>query len=332
MQENYFIAFCIFWTNDVVDLSEGASAANILSQLATIKPLDGTNYSTWKEDIELMLGLSELDYALNGARPVPPQVGEPDYDDKFMKHDLERVKWERSNRKYLMILKRSIMEAIRGSIPECETAREYMDKVAAQFVGSSKAYASTLTKQFINMRYDGSGIRAYIQKMCSMVAKMSKYFKTALPDKFVVHVIMQSLPKEYETFHVNYNNTVKDQWTLDQLMAQCVQEEERIKARRGDSVNLAQLKKKNVNSKPSFKKPGLSGYGGQGPSSGSGNGSSSRITTNDDGTKNFPIPIDTCLHCKKKGYYKRDCPDFLKSPLRRNVPYKEGPSKGPKKD
>ena len=85
--------------------------------------------------------------------------------------------------------------------------------------------------------------------MSSMAAKLNKYFKTALPDEFVVHIIMQSLPKEYETFHVNYNNTVKDQWTLDQLMAQCVQEEERIKARRGDSVNLAQLKKKNVNSR-----------------------------------------------------------------------------------
>ena len=99
-------------------------------------------------------------------------------------------------------------------------------------------------------------------------------------------------------------------------MAQCVQEEERIKARRGDSVNLAQLKKKNVNSKPSFKKPGSSGCGGQGSSSGS--GSSSRITTIADGTKNFPVPIDTCLHCKMKGHYKRDCPDFLKSLLRRS--------------
>ena len=138
--------FCIFWTDDLIDLSEGASAANILSQLAAIKPLDGMNYSTWREDIELMLALSELDFALRSARPVPPQVGEPDFDNKVMKHVLERAKWERSNRKCLMVLKRSIMEAIRGSIPECETTKEYLDRVATQFVGSSKAYASTVTK------------------------------------------------------------------------------------------------------------------------------------------------------------------------------------------
>ena len=53
-------------------------------------------------------------------------------------------------------------------------------------------------------------------------------------------------------------------------------------------MNLTQLKKKNVNSKLSFKKSGMSGYGGQGSSSGS--GSSSRITTNADGTKNFRCP------------------------------------------
>jgi len=60
------------------------------------------------------------------------------------------------------------------------------------------------------MKYDGSGIRAHIHKMSSMVAKLNKYFKAPLPEVFVVHVIMQSLPKDYETFHVNYNNIVED--------------------------------------------------------------------------------------------------------------------------
>ncbi|WVZ80283.1 hypothetical protein U9M48_027774 [Paspalum notatum var. saurae] len=153
--------------------------------------------------------------------------GEADYDHKVIKYDLEKAKWEKSNKKCLLIPKRSVVDAVKGSILECETAREYLGKLAAQFVGSSKAYASTLTKQFANMRYDRSGMRAYIQKMTSMVAKLNKYFEAPLPVEYVVHTIMQSLPKEYETLHMNYNNTVKDKWTLEQLMDQCVQEEER---------------------------------------------------------------------------------------------------------
>ena len=84
--------FVSLLTNDVVDLTDDASAANVLSQLATIKPLDRTNYSNWRENIELMLGLSDLDYALTSARPAPPQVGEPNFENKVMKYDLERAK------------------------------------------------------------------------------------------------------------------------------------------------------------------------------------------------------------------------------------------------
>jgi hypothetical protein len=51
-------------------------------------------------------------------------------------------------------------ETIRGAIPECATAKECLEKVASPFTGSSKTYASSLVSEFINMRYDGSGVRA----------------------------------------------------------------------------------------------------------------------------------------------------------------------------
>jgi hypothetical protein len=46
-----------------------------------------------------------------------------------MAYDLERAKWDASNHKCLMIINSSIMEAIRGAIPNCETAKEYLKKV-----------------------------------------------------------------------------------------------------------------------------------------------------------------------------------------------------------
>jgi hypothetical protein len=51
-----------------------------------------------------------------------------------MQYDLDRAKWDASNRKCLMVIKSSIMEAIRGAIPNYETAKEYLKKVETQLV------------------------------------------------------------------------------------------------------------------------------------------------------------------------------------------------------
>ena len=58
-----------------------------------------------------------------------------------------------------MVAKFIISNAIRGSIPDCDTATEYFKKVESQFTGSSKAYASTLIKKLFNEKYNGGGIR-----------------------------------------------------------------------------------------------------------------------------------------------------------------------------
>ena len=58
-----------------------------------------------------------------------------------------------------MVAKSIILDAIRGSILNCDTATEYLKKVESQFTGSSKAYASTLIKKLFNEKYNGGGIR-----------------------------------------------------------------------------------------------------------------------------------------------------------------------------
>jgi hypothetical protein len=121
-----------------------------------------------------------------------------------MKYDLDRAKWDSSNRKCLMVIKGSIKDPIRGSILECTTTTEYLKKVESQFTGSSKAYASTLIKRLVNEKYTGGGIREHILRM-SNIASNLKPMDMGLKDEFLVHLIFASLPKEYETFIVNYN-------------------------------------------------------------------------------------------------------------------------------
>ena len=103
-----------------------------------------------------------------------------------------------------MVAKSTISDAIRGSIPDCNTATEYLKKVESQFTDSSKAYASTLIKKLFNEKYTSGGIREHILKMSNMAFKL-KPIDLGLKYEFLIHLVFTSLPKEYEISVVNYN-------------------------------------------------------------------------------------------------------------------------------
>jgi hypothetical protein len=102
-------------------------SGNILNHLSAIQPLNGSNYSSWRETIEIALALMEIDLALTADAPKEPEkpvLHERDFASIRMAYDLERAKWDASNRKCLMVIKSSIKEAIRGGIPDYETTKE----------------------------------------------------------------------------------------------------------------------------------------------------------------------------------------------------------------
>jgi hypothetical protein len=154
-----------------------------------------------------------------------------------------------------MVIKEKISETTRGAIPYCVTAVDYLEKVESQFTSSSKVYVSTLIKRLTMEKYSGGGVGDHILGMSNMVARLKPLY-LAMKDGFLIYLIFNSLPKEFETFEVNYNS-MNEKWTLEIFMAMCVQEEERIKCNTGgvDSVNLAKhnIKNRNFVSKPAPK-------------------------------------------------------------------------------
>jgi hypothetical protein len=193
---------------------------NMLSQLSTIETLNGSNYGSWREIIKIVLALWEIDLALTTDAPKEPAEpmihdGEAvkafatrqwDFTPIKMVYDLERAKWDASNRKCLMVIKSSIKEAIRGGIPNCETAKEYLKKVESQFTSSSKMYASIIIKRLVTEKYSfGNRVREHILKMSNMASKL-KPMDMGLKDEFIVHLVVSSLTKEFEAFEINYNS------------------------------------------------------------------------------------------------------------------------------
>jgi hypothetical protein len=195
-------------------------SGNMLSQLSAIETLNGSNYGSWRETIEMVLALWEIDLALTTDAPKEPaesviRDGEAaedfathqrDFTPIKMAYNFKRAKWDTSNRKCLMVVKSSIKEAIRGGIPNYETAKEYIKKMKSQFTGSSKTYASIIIKRLVTKKYSfDSGVREHILKMSNMTSKL-KPMNMGFKDEFIVHLVMSSLPKEFEAFEINYNS------------------------------------------------------------------------------------------------------------------------------
>jgi hypothetical protein len=192
----------------------------------SIEPLTRANYPQWREKINMDLALFENDKAITDKSLVEPNLLEiPDdlnanakaerekQNSKLMGcYEIEKINYERSNHKCLMVITERISKGIRGAIPECETAVEYLEKLGSQFTSSSKAYAGSLIKRLISEKYTSDGVRDHILKMSNVVARL-KPLDLAIKDGFLIYLIFNSLSKEFETFEVNYNS-MNDKWTL----------------------------------------------------------------------------------------------------------------------
>ncbi|KAK9074591.1 hypothetical protein SSX86_007189 [Deinandra increscens subsp. villosa] len=252
-----------------------------------IEPLTGTNFASWRDAIKLTLGMMDLDYALRHDPPAA-LTAESTTDQKQVYE-----KWERSNRMSLMVLKNSISVAIRGAIPDTESAKTYLDSVEEQFKGTSKAHASTLILKMLTTKYDGvSGVREHIMMMSNMAHKL-KGMNMEISEGFLVHFIMTSLPTQFDSFKINYN-TQKEKWQMSELITMCVQEEERLKVEKPDVAHVTTTNTKKR--KGNFHKGESSKV--QKPNASTSSGST---------TPNGPI---RCKFCHKKGHRQRDCPKF----------------------
>jgi hypothetical protein len=101
----------------------------------------------------------------------------------------------------------------------------------------------------VNEKYTGGSIREHIFKMNTMTSKLKKM--NLKEDDFLIHLIFASLPKEYDTFIMNYNMQ-PERWGIERLISMCAQEEERIKSSQGESAHfMKDNKRKNFNDKNS---------------------------------------------------------------------------------
>ena len=80
------------------------------------------------------------------------------------------------------------------------------------------------------------GVRKHIIEMRDIAAQLKK-LEVDMSETFLVHYILNTLPKQYRPFKISYN-THKDKWNINELMTMCVQEEGRLLMEQGESAFL----------------------------------------------------------------------------------------------
>ncbi|CAN6718439.1 unnamed protein product [Malus baccata var. baccata] len=262
----------------------------------------GSNYKKWRREIELLLTLNEYDIALDTPQPAP-------LTDKSSKAEkVEFKRWTRANKVALSILESGMTDAVRGGIKRCDLAKEYFKAIESKFKESQKAEIAQYMTLLTTYKFERGGlVRDHIMRTTDAAEKLNS-LDMNICEKQLVFMILQALPLKFSQLKVSYNTQDKS-WTVDELISQCVQEENRQKQDKGketEIVNFVQTSKKkdfNANSCKSsqFKHSDKSFVPAKNPHSSKSNNFKLK-------TKN--IEKVRCHHCKTKGHYRKDCEIF----------------------
>ena len=88
------------------------------------------------------------------------------------------------------------------------------------------------------MSYKGKeNIREYIIEMSNLITRF-KALKLELSEDIFVYLVLISLPTQFSLFKITYN-IQKEKWTLNEIIAQYVQEKERLKQEKIENTHLA---------------------------------------------------------------------------------------------
>ena len=211
--------FCLICFCFQCNYTLNPSAVFRLSDVKSLDKLDFESWMEWKSSLQLILALMDLELALYEAKPPMPTVNSSPED------RAKYEKWERSNRLSLMIMKHKISSSIRSLVPGSGTARQYLARLEVMFIRIAKADAAPLLNKLANMKYDGQGnVRDHIANMSGLAARV-KAGGIDITECFVVQLVLDSLPPQYERFQASY----KVNWGLEELLCMCGQEEEFVR-------------------------------------------------------------------------------------------------------
>ncbi|XP_059668932.1 uncharacterized protein LOC132314026 [Cornus florida] len=176
---------------------------SVNSHASSVPILNGTNFSEWNEQVQFNLGVLDLNLAFQIEKPTAI-TGESSEEEKT----LHKVS-EKSSRLSIMFMRMIIVNNIKTTLPQTNSAKEYLKNIEERFRTVDKSLAGKLMADLTTRRFDGTrSMHEHVLDMTNLVAKL-KTLGMNVDETFLVQFILNSLPTQYGPFQIHYN-TIKD--------------------------------------------------------------------------------------------------------------------------
>ncbi|KAK9666063.1 hypothetical protein RND81_14G157400 [Saponaria officinalis] len=147
-----------------------AASPNMFACADSFIKFNGLNYDEWSEKIRFTLGIMALDIAIL-TDEEPSAIKEDSSEAEKTRYEA----WERSNRLSLNLMRMTMAENIKPSMPKTEKAREFMQKVkeCSQSELADKSIVGSFMSQLTTKRFDWSQpIHDHVTHMSNLASKL----------------------------------------------------------------------------------------------------------------------------------------------------------------
>ena len=162
------------------------------------KPLDGNNFEDWKMNLYIILDYGKIKFVLDTPKPAIPEAGANDIT------KTEHVTWENANTSLRCYILVSVVGHLRQQITTLDSGVEMLQTFEGMFAKSTACERQAAITDLINTRMTGGRVKDHCLAMISHISR-AEVTGAKLKKEMKIDLILQSLPKHFNQFKVNYN-------------------------------------------------------------------------------------------------------------------------------
>ena len=185
------------------------------------KPLDGNNFEDWKTNLYIVLDYEKIKFVLDTPKLAIPEAGANDIT------KTKQATWENANTSLRCYILASVVGHLRQQITPLYSGVEMLQTLEGMFAKSTAYKRQDAIIDLINTRMTGGRVKDHCLTMISHISR-AEVMGAKLQKEMKIDLILQSLPKHFNQFKVNYNMHKMD-LTLVQLMHELESAEQSLK-------------------------------------------------------------------------------------------------------